>query len=135
MYDIHIAYRMSAVCVSTQRVSDKELFVCNVVTLARESPGGTAWWQKETEMLHCLMAADRINPQQCLGKHCCGNSHWLKMLKGNALWEIFAKLFMTEMHDGFHCQCFQRNKVESYNRPWLSYWSTDFLYYYYYYFP
>lgn len=64
---------------STERMSKKELFVCNVVTLNGESPGGTAGW-KEEKVLYCLMAAGRINPQQRLLKHCAGKSRWLKVV-------------------------------------------------------
>lgn len=83
-YNIHILYE-SSMCFDSANKWERA-----VVTLARESPGGTAWWEKEREMLHCLIAAGRINPKQHLGKHCGGKSHWLKMLKGNALWVSFA---------------------------------------------
>lgn len=36
--------------VSTERVSEKALFVCNVVTLTGESLGGTAGREEEKEL-------------------------------------------------------------------------------------
>lgn len=66
-------------------MSEKELFLCNVVILTGESPGVTAGREEKKEVLYCLMAAGKINPQQRLLKHYGGKSRWLKVLKGRAL--------------------------------------------------